>query len=43
MDLPEEGLLSPVGVVGTYLDTAASLAPLPMSLFVSPHCPLRVF
>ena len=40
-DLPEEGFLCPVRVVGMYLGTAASLAPRPRSLLISPRCPLR--
>ena len=38
-DLLEERLLCPVKAVRMYLDTTASLAPRPRSLFVSPRCP----
>ena len=40
-DLPEERLLCLVRAARMYLDTTASLAPPPRSLFLSPRCPSR--
>ena len=40
-DLPEDRLLCPVHTVHIYLERAASIAPRPRALFVSPSCPTR--